>query len=255
MRSRLSVLFLLTAMACSDSPREEAPPSADPRRDDAGTGPVDAGTPDAGEGADGSDGAGPELDVAAAILEKLGTCTPVSSAPFAMDSGKPADIHVCGMTNAVYWQADMDIDCDGKESDVCNKATDPWFQPQTATTDSKGEPLDAGKLPFVVVPQPSERWDYRQSDLALGTVVAVIYEGKIEYGIIGDVGPKAIIGEASYAMAKSLGIDPDPRIGGASSGVTYVAFTGKADAVTKKEDHAEAVSIGARRAAQFLEEH
>ena len=120
---------------------------------------------------------------------------------------------------------------------------------------SKGDPLDAAKLPFVVVPQPSSRWDYRASDLALGTVVAVIYNGKLEYGIIGDTGPAAIIGEASYAMAKSLGIDPDPSTGGVASGVTYVAFTGKADAVEKKEDHAEAVSIGERRTAQFLDEN
>ena len=56
-------------------------------------------------------------------------------------------------------------------------------------------------------------------------------------------------------MAKSLGINPDPRTGGVGSGVTYVAFTGKDDAVTKNEDHAEAVSIGERRAGQFLDEN
>ncbi len=63
----------------------------------------------------------------------------------------------------------------------------------------------------------------------------MIYKGKIEYGIIGDTGPDDIIGEASYAMAKSLGIDPDPSTGGTDDEVVYVAFTGKSDAVKKNE--------------------
>ncbi|MBN9165754.1 MAG: hypothetical protein BGO98_25255 [Myxococcales bacterium 68-20] len=251
MRPRLWIPFLLATMACGASPSEEPAPAIEPPND-AGAGPVDAGVPDVVAT---PDAAPPEVDMAAALLAKLGTCTAVSKSPFATDNGKTANVDVCGMKNAVYWQADMDIDCDGKESPVCSKATDPSFQNQTAMTDSKGGPLDAATVPFVVVPQPSNRWDYRASDLALGTVVAVIYDGKIEYGIIGDTGPTAIIGEASYAMAKSLGINPDPRIGGIGSGVTYVAFTGKDDAVTKNEDHAEAVTIGKRRAAQFLDEN
>ena len=89
----------------------------------------------------------------------------------------------------------------------------------------------------------------------MGSVAAVIYDGKIEYGIVGDVGPTSIIGEASYAMAKRLGINPDPKVGGISTGVTYIVFTGPSGVVSKKEDHAEAVTKGTARAAQFLAEN
>src|SRR5436190_8606925 len=47
----------------------------------------------------------------AALLAKLKECaTKVSSAPFAKDSGGPASIDVCGLGNAVYWKADLDVD-------------------------------------------------------------------------------------------------------------------------------------------------
>ncbi|CAN5491871.1 hypothetical protein BH09MYX1_BH09MYX1_65090 [soil metagenome] len=86
----------------------------------------------------------------------------------------------------------------------------------------------------------------------MGSVVAVIYGGKIEYGILGDTGPLNIIGEASYAMAKNLGIDPNPATGGVDKGVTYIAFTGTAAVVKKKEDHGEAVTLGTTLASDVV---
>lgn len=203
----------------------------------------------------GSDPPKPTAVTAATLLAKLGTCKKVSSAPYAKDSGGTSNIDVCGLKNAVWWQGDMDIDCDGKSSTVCNKSTDAAYQSQTAATDSKGAYLDAAALPYVVVPGVSTRWSYKTAGIAMGTVVAVIYGGKVEYGIVGDIGPTSIIGEASYAMAKSLGINPNPSTGGVSSGVTYIFFTGPSGEVTKNEDHAEAVSVGQKRAAQFLTEN
>lgn len=197
----------------------------------------------------------PPAVTAAALLAKLGACKKLSTAPYAKDSGGTANIDVCGLKNAVWWQGDMDIDCDGKSSAVCNKSTDASYQAQTATTDSKGAYLDAATLPFVVVPGVSTRWSYKTAGIAMGTVAVVIYNGNIAYGIVGDIGPTSIVGEASYAMAKSLGINPNPSTGGVSSGVTYIFFTGPTGKVNKNEDHAEAVSVGQKRAAQFLSEN
>jgi hypothetical protein len=189
----------------------------------------------------------------AAILAKLEECTTkASKAPFARDMGGVENIDVCALGNAVYWKADLDVDCDGKPSDVCNASTDPSFQAQTATTDSQGAYLDAAKLPYIVVPGSSPRWNYKSSGIALGSVALVIYDGKMEFGIVGDVGPSSILGEASYAMAKNLGINPNPKTGGTSSDVVYVVFTGSSAIVKKKEDHAEAVSIGTKKAEELL---
>jgi hypothetical protein len=86
----------------------------------------------------------------------------------------------------------------------------------------------------------------------MGSVVAVIYNGQVAYGILGDVGPAGVIGEASYAMAKQLGINPSPTSGGVDSGVTYAAFTGTGAAVTKNEDAAQAVQLGQSLASHLI---
>lgn len=244
-----SVVLAGIVAACGGAAREgfesEARGDRDPAVDESGP---RGSTPPPGNDA-------PAQVTAAAILAKLGTCTKVSTAPYATDTSKTANVDVCGLKNAVFWTADMDIDCDGKSSPECNPSTDPYFQAATAATDSTGAPLDPAKLPFIVVPGVSERWSYKASGIAMGSVAAVIYQGKIQFGIVGDIGPAAIIGEASHAMAKKLGIDPHPSTGGTSGGVTYVVFTGPSAVVKVREDHAEAVSVGSERAADLLAEN
>jgi hypothetical protein len=68
--------------------------------------------------------------------------------------------------------------------------------------------------------------------------------------VFGDTGPSQIIGEGSYALAKSLGIDPDPLRGGTDAGVTYIVFPGSR--VAPVEDHAAAVTRGQEAARQLL---
>ncbi len=183
------------------------------------------------------------------ILDALGNdCDEITNGRLAENDGGTKKVAVCRTAGAVYWTSDLDVDCDGISSSVCSKQTDGSYQSQTAATDSSGRYLNAATLPYVVLPLPSSRFDYKDAGLALGSVVAVIYQGKVSYGIVGDLGPTNVIGEASYAMAKSLGMDPSPSHGGAESGVTYVAFTGTSARVSKKESHDEAVSIGQAKA-------
>ncbi len=258
----ISAAALVTLVACGDDP--SAPSSAAPLSGQlvepqpsatATATPIDAGAaPDVGvkPPPDKPDPPPPALDVSA-IMALLSSCNEVSTGRFKKDSeDSTANVPICGLANAVYWQADMDIDCDGQESAECNKETDPWFQSATSGTDSNGDPLDSATLPFVVIPLKSTRFDYSKHGLKHGSVVMVIYKGKYEFGVFGDLGPSAIIGEASYAMAKKLGINPDPSVGGTSSGVTYIAFTGTTAVASKLEDHDAAVQIGETRARQLL---
>ncbi|MBA2540984.1 MAG: glycoside hydrolase family 75 protein [Deltaproteobacteria bacterium] len=186
------------------------------------------------------------------MLARIATCDPVGG-DYASDGSGAANIPICGFPDAVAWTADMDIDCDGKMSVQCNLSTDASYMDQTAATDSNGDPLDAATLPFVVIPGRSARFDYIDAGLGMRSVVAVIYDGKVEYGVLGDVGPQAIIGEASYRMAELLGIDPDPSTGGVESGVAYIAFTGIDAKVEVIEDHDAAVALGAVRAKLLLD--
>ncbi|SDJ57286.1 glycoside hydrolase family 75 protein [Streptomyces indicus] len=185
-----------------------------------------------------------------ALLSKVRDCRPVSAGRFRTDAGARADIPVCGGKGVVFWKADLDIDCDGRPSRACSKKTDPYFQPTTAFQDSAGRQLDSAALPYVVVPGASKAWDHRKWGVHGGGVVAVIYRGKVQYAVVGDTGPTDLIGEASYATARALGIDPHPVHGGADGGATYIFF--RDSRVRPIESHREAVRLGQALARQFV---
>ncbi|MGZ3420908.1 MAG: glycoside hydrolase family 75 protein [Polyangiales bacterium] len=253
------------AEADSDTSDSGFSPAADPdsaigddtgsSSGDSGTNPSDGGTPtEGGTDTGAATDAGPSGPPTAAELLALTTkCTVASKAKYATDDGAADTVDVCSLPGAFFWKADLDVDCDGKMSTVCNKSTDPAYQNMTAMTDSKGGALDAATLPYVVIPTATTtRWSYKTAGISGGAVVAVIYGGKVVYGVFGDTGPSNIIGEASYAMAKALGIDPDPSTGGADSGVTYIVFTGKGAVPAVLEDHAAATKLGESLAAKLV---
>ncbi|MFF5533311.1 glycoside hydrolase family 75 protein [Streptomyces cinerochromogenes] len=187
---------------------------------------------------------------AADLLAKVTSCAQISSGKYKTDDETSATVPVCGKNGAVFWKADMDIDCDGQRTANCNEDRDPWYQDDTAFHQSDGKPLKAETLPYVVVPSTSSIWNYTNAGIKGGGVVAVIYNNKVEYAVVGDTGPSKIIGEASYATAKALGIDPDPETGGTDSGVTYILL--KNSKVSPIESHSAAVSLGDQLAKQFI---
>ncbi|MFC9059385.1 glycoside hydrolase family 75 protein [Streptomyces sp. NPDC057074] len=187
---------------------------------------------------------------AADLLAEVRDCTPVSRGRYRKDSGTPADIPVCGKRDAVYWKADLDVDCDGVPGDRCNRRSDPHFSPATAFTRSDGRPLDAERLPYVVVPEPSDIWDHREDDVRGGSLAALVHGDRVRYAVVGDVGPRDLVGEASYAAAKALGVPADPHGGGAASDVTYIVFKGSR--VEPIEDPAAAEKEGERLVRKFM---
>ncbi|MDQ0954703.1 hypothetical protein QFZ24_008626 [Streptomyces phaeochromogenes] len=66
---------------------------------------------------------------AADLLAAVRDCVPVSRGLYRTDNGAPADVPVCGKRGAVFWKADLDIDCDGRPGPYCNESTDPLFSP------------------------------------------------------------------------------------------------------------------------------
>ncbi|MEU0050472.1 glycoside hydrolase family 75 protein [Streptomyces sp. NPDC006184] len=191
-----------------------------------------------------------DLVTAADLLARTDTCTQVSRGRYRTDADTAPTVPVCGTRDAVFWKADLDIDCDGRPSARCNHRTDPLFAPTTAFQQSDGRHLSAARLPYIVVPAPSRRWNQRAHGVRGGSVAAVVYRDRVRYAVVGDTGPRDIIGEASYATARSLGIPPDPRTGGVPSGVTYIVF--RHSRATPIEDHAAAVAEGRRLAGRFI---
>lgn len=241
----VSSTYDATVSAPPDATASAAPDPAGPAAPDVT---ASASPPDRPVTGSGSQGA----VTAAELLASLGRCKPVSKGRFRTDAGRRADVPVCGTRDVVFWKADLDIDCDGQRTRHCNPGTDPWFRPDTAFPQSDGRPLNAEKLPFIVVPAPSRLWDYRASGVRGGSVVAVVHEGRVQYGVVGDTGPRGIIGEASYAMAAGLGLPPGPRAGGAPSGVTYIVFRGSP--VRPLESHRKAVARGEALARRLVDD-
>jgi len=195
-------------------------------------------------------GGGGAAPTAAELLAKVTSCSQISNGTYKTDQELGRTIPVCGKNGAVFWKADMDIDCDGIRTTQCNENTDCCFFPDTAFHTSTDQPLNAAQLPYVVVPSPSSTWDYRNFGVAGGGVVAIIYNNQVSYAVVGDTGPVEIIGEASYAAAQQLGINPDPSNGGTDSGVTYIVF--KNSTINPIENHDLAVTRGEELARTFL---
>ncbi|WP_245601745.1 glycoside hydrolase family 75 protein [Hamadaea tsunoensis] len=197
-------------------------------------------------------GGGGGAPTAAQLLAKVSTCNQISNGKYKTDEDvATATVAVCQKTGAVFWKGDMDIDCDGVRTTQCNENTDCCFQADTFCHTSGDSPLNAANLPYVVVPSASSIWDYRNYSIGCGTVVAVIYNNQVEYAVVGDTGPTAIIGESSYKTASDLGINPDPSNGGTDSGVTYIVFQGS-QRVSPIENHTNAVTLGQSLASTFL---
>lgn len=73
--------------------------------------------------------------------------------------------------------------------------------------------VDSETVPYVCVP-PQIR------ELAKGYVLGCLAKvrhtltGKIGWGMVADIGPRSKIGEISIAMARLVGVNPSPRVGG-----------------------------------------
>jgi len=213
--------------------------------DDPGEGEGDGGNPNNG------------APTAAELLDLTQHCDPLPGvSKFKTDYNVSSTIQICQLNGAIWWRADADIDCDGGTSAECKD--DPDYQSTTSAKDSKGNFVDASKVPFLVVPQASNGFDPKSHGIktgwsAYGSAGAMIYNGKVIYGPYADAGPEGIIGELSQAAAAQLGIPTSPIHGGVSSGVTYIVFTGANTYVDPIESAAMANSLGKSLANTLLE--
>jgi len=205
---------------------------------------VGADTVDAATGLDALNATEAGSVTAGNLRALTGTCAKqISNGLLASKPNATPDVAICQLSSAVFWKSGLAVLCAGKSTATCNATTDPQFQASTAGKDSLGDSLDAAAVRYVEVSAKSPTFDYAaDGNLAMGTVVAVIYGDRLQYGVIGAVGVRDVIGDASYAMAKDLGMNPDPQVGGAPNGVTYIAFP--TVIATMLENTDEAVRLG-----------
>jgi hypothetical protein len=238
----------------------DARPSGKPHVDAGQT--IDAGMPGDDDAVDSGEIAPPISDDAGArdaalppatladLLALTQHCEVASTAKYSPHTGLPATVDICKLNGGFFYTSEMLIDCDGQAATECAKAK--MRGTQTATRQSDGKPLNPVKVPFIVLPDRSARFDYVAANIQEGAVAIAIYNGRMVYGIFGDTGPADMIGQGSYAMAKALGINPDPLTGGAPSGVTYFVFSGAGTRPVPTEDPAAAATLGAAFAARLV---
>jgi Fungal chitosanase of glycosyl hydrolase group 75 len=188
---------------------------------------------------------------ASQLLAKTNSCSVASKSKYKTDSDvSSSTINICKSGTAFFWKADMDIDCDGVSTSVCNSGTDDAYQNQTSFETSAGRSFTASSTHYFVIPLPSSRFSYSAQGIKPGTVAAVIFGGRLVYAVFADEGPNNIIGEASYATARDLGIDPNPNSGGTDSGVTYIVF--KNSVPSPVENNSAITAKGQAAAAAWL---
>lgn len=195
-----------------------------------------------------------EGDVPAAKLLlalKNGVMFPETRNAFQHDMEKPKNTSMYGLTNATYWTADFDVDCDGTETANCNKKRDPWYQNQL----SIGVNLKADEVPYFVIPIGSPS-NSSKRDIQFGQIAALIYNDQVVYAVfVDECGVSSLIGEGSYASAKLLGIDPDPNTGGSDGPATFLVFTGPTGRITDRSlytNYQKAIEIGNARAKELM---
>lgn len=95
--------------------------------------------------------------------------------------------------------------------------------------------VNSEKIPYIALPPEL----VKLSNTKLGDV-GYVYNTKTQKGsfvIFADTGPKGKIGEGSIYLAKKLGINDSPRIGGQTSGVIYFVFlNSKVNGIYSKEN-------------------
>ncbi|CBF73882.1 uncharacterized protein ANIA_11051 [Aspergillus nidulans FGSC A4] len=145
--------------------------------------------------------AAPTMPVAAlqSAASRLGRTSHGGSFRVSSDSGERSSIYsdwaLFNEGAAVVWTADMDVDCDGIDYGCKGNADG---RPET----SWGA-LSAYEVPFIVIPE--EYLDKHEAGLPGNNIAAVICNGNMFYGILGDTNGDSpeVTGEASWLMART----------------------------------------------------
>lgn len=109
----------------------------------------------------------------------------------------------------VFFVGDFDNDCDGSGQ---NPDHDPFFQPDT-TLHHEGKAINPYVVPGMVVPL----WLPRAvKGIVYGCLARVTHlvTMKSELAVVHDGGPRKKVGEGTPMLARRLGINPNPNIGG-----------------------------------------
>jgi len=164
------------------------------------------------------------------------------------DAGTGETAPLCGLNGAVYWVADMDISCDGRNT-AGTRCAAITHDLDTFAHNAAGAALAAAVTPYVVVPA-----GLTLGTLRSGAVIAVINQitRQMTFAVLGDISSTSI-GAASAACAQKVGVNPDPVTGGQKGKtVVYIAFTGANSVPADIENQVQTAQLGQTLAARLI---
>lgn len=144
----------------------------------------------------------------------------------------------------------LELDTDGFPGDSRN----PNWQPNTSLRYGNGTPLDANRVPYLVLPLPRS-WP-GQFGISLGDYAAVLFEGRVAFAVFGDQGPPRKLGEASLELLRRLGqerLRPNGSVilAGIRPGAVTLVFPGSGDAGDRRDEATLLPAIAAKGRALF----
>ena len=99
--------------------------------------------------------------------------------------------------------------------------------------------VDAAHVPYVVLPPVG----FKHAKLGDFATVINLRNGRVTAAIVADESaPDLEMGEGSIALARALGINPNPRTGGTDNGIAYVVYPGSGNGKPRSAKAIAAVS-------------
>ena len=128
-----------------------------------------------------------------------------------------------GSSGPSYLRTDLDVCTDGSGP----SHGDNWHQDETAGAYADGTYLNADVTPYLVLP-PQGYKALGTSHARVGDLCVLRYQDRWTPALLGEVGPKTKIGEASYkALQELTGLaEVNPNAGKIPSGVECLVFPG-----------------------------
>ena len=113
------------------------------------------------------------------------------------------------------------------------------FDPTISSEKNPHRFVDSVSIPYLVLPPEG----FKHAKLGDFATVINLRNGKVSGAIVADESARDLpMGEGSFALAKALGIDADPRNGGIENGVAYIVYPGSGNGKPRTLDEISSIS-------------
>jgi hypothetical protein len=150
----------------------------------------------------------------------------------------------------LYFDSELQLDTDGAPE----LAGDATQQSDTSLHYKNGQPINANRVPYFVLPLPPS-WP-AQLSIHLGDFAVVIFGARVAFAVFADFGPKNKLGEGSVQLFRQLGqerVRPNGTVHdvGMGPGVITIVFPQSGDPADRGNEQTLLAAINSRGPALF----